>query len=144
MTNERGVMLDITRLLDYLKEKTPSLQELDKFSRRPAKYVDCIFYGYEEKDETGRVIKEPGLLTINYNHNLSGNPLSGDDTMSILDPITMVFSPALGYLIGIADERIGEADMYGAASVIGGVKYFSRPLSDFIYAFALTKMLTGE
>lgn len=141
---QKSVMLDISTLLtNYLEKRALNFEELEKVSTDPTKIVDYIFYGDLEKDpKTNKTRCSGGLLNINNNY--SGNPLSGDDTFSILDPFTMTMSVPIGYLIGVANERMTEADYYGAAIEIGAIKDLSRPISDFIYAFALTKMLSEE
>jgi len=137
----KGVMFDITNLLmDLRKEKIPSFGEIKDLSRHPEKYADDWYYGVEIDPETKKI--KLGLLNITKNP--SGNPLSGDDKMGIIDTPWTVLGPIAGPAIGIADERMGEADIFGGAVVAGGIKDFSRPVSDFIYAFALTKMLKGE
>lgn len=135
-----GILIDIGDILkDNIKVKQPLLQDLEKISTDPTKLVYRIFYDYEEKDEKGQTMKQPGLLSINCN--LSGNPLSGDDTFSILDPFTMTLSVPIGYLIGIAEERMKETDLYGAAVAMSGIKDFISPLSDYISLIALRGIL---
>lgn len=141
---QRGVILNIGEVLnEYLKQREFDLEKLDKISTDPTKIVDLIFYGTLQKDPATNEVKySRGLLNIGDNP--SQNPLSGDDTFSILDTFTMMMSPPIGYLIGVANERMKESDLYGAAIEISTIKDLSRPLSDFIYAFALTKMLSEE
>ncbi|MBU5678489.1 MAG: hypothetical protein QXJ96_02265 [Candidatus Aenigmatarchaeota archaeon] len=141
---QKGVILDIGALLtQYLQQRATNIEELQKVSTDPTKIVDYIFYGTLEKDPTTNQIRRRGGL-LNISDDPSGNPLSGNDIFSPIDPSTMTMSVPIGYLIGVANERMTEADYYGAAIEIGAIKDLSRPLSDFIYAFALTNMLSEE
>lgn len=133
MTNGKsGVLVDVSEIFkDKIDKRMPDISEIDKISTNPIETVEKILYGDE---------KNTGLLKLNSK---TENPLSGDDTFSIMDPITMVCSVPLGYLIGIAEERMKESDLYGAAVAMGGIKDFTKPLSDYAQYFALKGLIEG-
>ncbi|MEM7826944.1 MAG: hypothetical protein QXQ40_01825 [Candidatus Aenigmatarchaeota archaeon] len=113
------------------------IEILDRLSRHPEKYADAIYGRGEVIDiidpKTGEVkgrrYSEPGLLTLHAD--AKENPLAGDDTMGLIDPFVMLAGPAVGYLIGAADERMGESDMYGAAIIGSVIKGMISPKSYF-------------
>jgi len=145
MTNVKTVF-DISpvfgEMVGSLKEPidTKTFEFVEKTSRKPENIAHYI-YGGEFFDGKEKV-KTPGLLGLYAPEN--SNPLSGDDTMGLIDPFFAFSGPSVGYIAGIAYERLGEADMYGASAEVSGYKDITRPLSVYILPVALSLLGSEE
>ena len=127
--------LSFSELLKMFEKPKISPQDVQAISRHPEEIAEILYGGRNLKG--GK--EEPGLLSLyHYEHD---NPLSGNDTMSVIDLPLMLLGPAIGYVAGIATERMGEADTTGAFVELGWEYDSLMPTSRYAPVLALATAL---
>jgi hypothetical protein len=144
MTNGK-FFIDISEILGNLyKNLTGKISEEDfkvmvSVSRNPENIAAYIYGGkYIFK---GSEVKTSGLLDLKAEE--GANPLFGDNSMSLSDPLVAFIGPVAGYNAGIAYERLGESDIMSASAELGGHRDMMIPISGYIWAVALS-LLGGQ